>query len=198
MYHLIQKSFCLLLLALFFLSGCEAPKKPIEVNQKWQEEVLLHNNSRIIINRSLTYQLKVLYKDRTGPMMNTKYTIIIPKNDLAPSPPYWSFDADPILLDYDTQNKKWFIVATARYCHQWVKAGKPLTSQWQYEVQDSRWVVVPLGQSLIGREANLFSGDPDEKTKLSKITYQDTQKELKRTNNLRYKKIIQEQAICRS
>lgn len=190
MCHLIQKSFCLLLLTLLiFLSGCEDPKKSIEASQEWQEEAVLSNGHSLWIKRTLSFSRKPTKFHMTGGVMeNMQMSIEIPKNTIAPPPPVWTFNAAPILLDYDAERRTWFIVASYFYCDSWESAGKPVNDQWQYEVQNGKWIISPLNKALLGRRANLYTDVGDERRKLIKITSQEIEKDIRSAGET-YRKI---------
>lgn len=46
-----------------------------------------------------------------GTIKNMDATISIPDNPIAPPPPVWRFNAVPLVLDYDTDKKTWFVIA---------------------------------------------------------------------------------------
>lgn len=148
-----------------------------DIDNHWVEQVRLDDGTVISIDReaSYTYLPKVLLAESSG-LTNIKLSINIPTTIFASAPPTWEFNAIPLLLDYDKQKNTWFIVATGMYCNSWESAGYPPYRQWQYELKDNKWIVVPLDQKLLGRTTNIyldFMGYDNELPKLVTLDYKD-------------------------
>lgn len=124
----------------------------------WQDEVKLHSGQSIWVKRTVEYTRngRDYITKEGGNITSMTVKIEVPENSIAPPPPIWSFNAVPLLLDYDTKKKTWFIVASFFYCDSWEEAGKPALEQWQYEVENDQWIIKPLDTKLVGRMTNLM------------------------------------------
>lgn len=161
-----------LVLCLALFAGCDGSGKD---KSSWEEEVQLENGQVIWIQRiveSVTHSAE--WSGGGGGRVDyLQNTIIIPQdNPVAPAPPVWTAKTDvPMLLDYDEEKQTWFIVTTFFMCGDWVNWGKPVLPYRQYEVRNGKWVLVPLDEKLIGRQANLLAGIMNSKIK--RVTIED-------------------------
>lgn len=143
-----------------------------KVKQHWQEEVLLHNGKSLWVERDAVFNQEStsFLTIEKGIIYNMMVTIKVPENPIAPPPPIWSFNAVPILLDYDTEKQSWIMIATLFHCSSWSMAGRPKLATWQYIVENNQWVVVPLDSKYVGRRTNLSTSFTDDRVKLTRIT----------------------------
>lgn len=179
------------------LIGCWNTDKHIQ--QDWQEEIQLSNGASIWVHRQANFIRKkpdFLTKEG-GEVSKMMATIAIPDNLIAPPPPVWHFNAVPILLDYDQEKKSWFVIATYFYCNSWTAAGYPPITQWQYIVENGRWIIVPLDKKYLGRHSNLLSSFTDDRIKLQKVSKEDIREAKKHlVSGSGYKVIQEKRTLC--
>jgi hypothetical protein len=127
------------------------------VDVSWKEEVKLADGQVIVVKR--TAQGKALGEiGGPGGWRATRMTLEIDRPRLPTNPPVWSQRWVPMLFDYDTQTKEWFLVATFYTCVDWYDLGRPRLPYVQYRTRDGRWEEGPLDPRLFGRSANLLTG----------------------------------------
>ncbi len=150
----VDKFFFNVLLIVFFVifvSGCGG-----NLEKKWKEEVVLSDGRVIWVERTARMRTG---GEIGGPgFLDNLHSTIYASSQLGLPALKWEFPFAPILLDYNSAEKKWIIVATFYDCDSWNKLGRPKLPYVQY-VQDARgWKTIPLDSELIGRKSNLISG----------------------------------------
>lgn len=191
----IISQYLTLLVFIISLLGCG------EHSKTWKEEVQLSSGEIIWVNRTANYKRNIkafITKGEGGNITQMNLTISVPENNsVAPPPPVWSFNAVPIVIDYDSVKETWFIVATYFNCNSWFEAGEPALTQWMYVVEDGTWLIYPLDGKLVGRPTNLFIGFADDKFRSIKTTKEDIGNATRHLlENNTYKKVIQKKQLC--
>ena len=112
--------------------------------------------------------------------------------------PGWHFDvAIPMLLDFNEQKQRWFIVATFDMCDDWKAWGNPIPPYRVYELQGNQWQRVPFDDNLVGRQGNLLLHEPNSWISRKEITAQE-RKKLDWNTGIKYKQIVDDWNGCRS
>lgn len=141
----------LIALAVFVLASCG------KVDIFWTEDVILQDGSSLVVKRGAQGK-KLGEIGGSGGWETAQMTLEIASPKSNANPPAWSERWVPMLLDYDTQTKEWFVVATFYMCTDWYDLGRPKLPYVEYRARAGRWEQVPLSADLIGRKANLLTG----------------------------------------
>jgi hypothetical protein len=140
------------ILTLGTLSACG------QVDLKWSEEVQLEDGPVIVVKRAAQGEIR---REIGGPggWKPTEITIDFSSINMGKRPPNWKAAYVPVLLDYQTPDEKWSVVATFAYCDGWYDLGRPALPYIEYQsIRGGNWQIIPLEQRLIGRATNLLSG----------------------------------------
>lgn len=158
---------------------------------RWTEEVELSNGETVWVNRSTSYY--GWSSVNSGGTMNRVNSISF-KSPL--NLPEWSADvAIPMLLDFNEQTQRWFIVATFSMCAEWKDWGNPMPPYRLYELHDGEWQLVPFDDQLIGRQGNLLIHEPNSLLIRQEVTAQ----ERRRTDHNvgeKYKRVVDDWDNC--
>lgn len=134
------KKFLMLLLSIAALTACG--DKPT----KWTEEVLLSDNSVVLVEREVQghWNIQAGYSDFKRSLEVFK----IANTEL----PQWVEKWKPLILDKNKQGR-WYLIVTPAYCYDW-NSKFPYR---QYELIDNKWQQVEFDPVLNpnGRKANL-------------------------------------------
>lgn len=144
------------------LAGCQLGDKDI----RFTEEVQLSNGEVISADRFIE---AASLGEVGGPGgWESKYQsfeIVVPKR--TDNPPKWESKTGliPILLDRDTANNEWVLLATFYTCDAWYSLGRPKLPYAEFRVRDGQWQKLELSSQWLGHATNVFadinsSGEP--------------------------------------
>lgn len=174
----------------------------IKKKYTWQDEVKLQNGQTLWVDRTVELARRKPSNLPLGtvgvgsPIQSMRVTLTVPENPISSPPPVWSFNAVPLLLDYDTERETWFVVASFFYCNSWEEAGRPALDKWQYEVENNQWVIKPLNTQLVGRIPNLMI-DFGKGNQLKKATAEEINKNVRqRSPDNTYRIIKVSKQLC--
>lgn len=141
------------------------------VDTSWTEDVSLHDGTTVVVKR--TAQGQALGEvGGPGGWRVTQMTLAIESPKTVADVPSWSQRWVPILIDYDTEAKEWFLVATFYDCSDWTDLGRPKLPYVEFRAKGGRWVQGTLTPALFGRSANLLMRVPAD-GKLKHITLEE-------------------------
>ncbi len=134
---------------------------------QWKEEVKLQSGEVIIVERSAQFKENWI-PGGGGGSINKGMTLSIPVAVNGAPIERWDARFVPILLDRDPLTREWLLVATFFHCDSWYELGRPKLPYTEYRFRQGRWVQQPLSQALVGRAANLFPVDLEDRDLLAR------------------------------
>jgi hypothetical protein len=159
-----------------------------QIDLKWSEEVQLEDGQVIVVKR--TAQGKQLGElGGPGGWEQKAMSVEFSPSATGKNPPVWNTAYVPILIDHQTPEETWSIVATFYTCQGWHDLGRPALPYVEYQSnQGGPWEIAPLEPRLIGRPTNMLA-NVSSKRQPSFISLQEKKK---RDDNAgdKYQKII--------
>lgn len=166
------------------LAGCD------RASVRWSEEVRLADGQIVVAYRTAQGRTYSELGGTGGWRDPVEMSISITKSsgNIRPPPP-WRDIYVPVLLDYDTSNKTWSLVATFYYCETWHALGRPIPPYIEYRsANGAPWQRVPLEERLIDQEANMLTG-PSTDGEPSLVTVEGKER-IQRSSTPMYKRIL--------
>ena len=137
---------------------------------QWEEEVRMADGTMLHVDRTAKGKMSGEIGSPWG-WRKTGMSVEVVKQpaNWAPPPPIWhsnEYAPLPLLLDYQSEEHTWSLIATFSYCASWEQLGRPALPYVEYQSKNGGpWQVIPLEERLIGRKANLlispsYEGEP--------------------------------------
>jgi hypothetical protein len=150
------------LVACFVLTAC-GPKGL----GPWQEEVQLSDGRVILVERFEDSTLRKPIGDAGGAFLNNTTLKFVAPADLATTLPELTTRYRPLIVDFDPMLGTWFVIAfDERACQDRIKKRERgemdrtglinLRPNFEYRLQQSAWVEVPMAPDRIGLPVNLL------------------------------------------
>ena len=133
----------------------------------WQEEVQLSDGRVILVERFEDSTLRKPIGEAGGAFLNNTTLKVVAPADLATTLPELTTRYRPLIVDFDPMLGTWFVIAfDERACQDRIKKRERgemdrtglinLRPNFEYRLQQSAWVEVPMAPDRIGLPVNLL------------------------------------------
>jgi hypothetical protein len=123
---------------------------------RWSEEVALRDGTRVVVSRRVIGNSFGRPKVQPDSWLPSTFEIDMSALPSLSHAPVWRSSLRPVLLERNSSDGTWVLLAEPKHCGEWYDLGKPAPPYGAYELRGGAWVQVAVRRELLGYSANLL------------------------------------------